>query len=94
MNQQISQQAASVLAQLNLGDLAGELDIFSPIDGSRLGSASMDSTSDVDVKIENAERAFQIWRSVPAPRRGELIRLFGEELRQSKEVLLPNLRTS
>ena len=37
--------------------------------------------------IELAQSAFLAWREVPAPRRGELVRLFGEELRASKEAL-------
>lgn len=38
-------------------------------------------------KVERAEQAFRAWRQVPAPRRGELVRLFGEELRRHKAEL-------
>ncbi len=48
---------------------------------------SLEDRAAVLVKIERAEQAFQTWRSVPAPRRGELIRLFGEVLRQHKADL-------
>jgi aldehyde dehydrogenase (NAD+) len=87
MNQELSQQITSVLEQLNLTGLAGELEVNSPIDGSRLGSVSMDSAVELEVKIGSASKAFLAWRSVPAPRRGELVRLFGEELRANKEAL-------
>ena len=43
--------------------------------------------ADVDTKIQNAKQAFQEWRVVPAPKRGELIRLLGEVLREHKEDL-------
>ena len=41
----------------------------------------------VDQAIGRAARAFVAWRGVPAPKRGELIRLLGEELRASKDAL-------
>lgn len=60
---------------------------YSPIDGSLLGSAASTPVADVDAVVQHAQRAFEAWRDVPAPRRGELIRLFGEELRANKEAL-------
>jgi len=87
MNQDMSQHIASVFEQLNLSGQNGELEVHSPIDGSRLGSVAMHSAADLETKIEGARQAFLAWRTVPAPRRGELIRLFGEELRESKEAL-------
>ena len=72
-------------------DLAGhsgdELVVRSPGDGSELARLRMDTAADVDGKIAHASRAFYEWRDVPAPRRGELVRLFGEELRAHKEEL-------
>jgi len=87
MNQETSQQIASVLEQLNLTGVKGALQVNSPIDGSVLGSAPLDTAADLEAKISAAREAFLSWRSVPAPRRGELIRLFGEELRENKEAL-------
>ncbi len=46
-----------------------------------------DDAASIDAKIAKAVEAFQAWRDVPAPRRGELVRLFGEELRANKEAL-------
>jgi aldehyde dehydrogenase (NAD+) len=65
----------------------GEHVIHSPIDGSRLGAVRLESAAEVEQKIGRAANAFEAWRAVPAPRRGELVRLFGEELRAFKAEL-------
>lgn len=65
----------------------GTLKVFSPIDGSEIGRVPVDSTKSLDQKIDRAHKAFLEWRTVPAPKRGELIRLFGETLRTHKEDL-------
>jgi len=62
----------------------GELVARTPIDGSPIGRVA---TNDVGAAIDRAHAAFATWRTVPAPRRGELIRIFGEELRRAKEPL-------
>ena len=66
---------------------AGDHVVRSPIDGSEIARLKVDSPADVARKIERAHAAFIAWQSVPAPRRGELIRLFGEELRAHKDAL-------
>src|SRR5437868_7085628 len=63
------------------------LEAYSPIDGSVLAQLAMDAPHDVTRKIDAAQAAFVAWRKVPAPRRGELIRLFGDALRANKEAL-------
>ena len=57
----------------------------SPIDGSAGPSVAM--TADLDGVVRRSTQAFQTWKRVPAPRRGELVRLLGEELRVSKADL-------
>ena len=57
----------------------------SPIDGST--GAEVAATPDVDAVIARSVAAFQTWRRLPAPRRGELVRLLGEELRAAKDDL-------
>ena len=57
----------------------------SPIDGST--GAEVAATADVDGVIARSAAAFETWRRLPAPRRGELVRLLGEELRASKDDL-------
>ncbi|MBW7924355.1 MAG: aldehyde dehydrogenase family protein [Burkholderiaceae bacterium] len=65
----------------------GDLSVVSPIDGSCLARLRSHDEAQVARAIEAAQHAFVAWRSVPAPKRGELIRLFGDELRASKELL-------
>jgi aldehyde dehydrogenase (NAD+) len=65
----------------------GDLTARSPIDGSVTAHVATDDAQAVTASITRAHAAFHTWRTVPAPRRGELIRLFGEELRASKDVL-------
>jgi aldehyde dehydrogenase (NAD+) len=65
----------------------GSLIVHSPIDGKEIGQVHETSLAEVDEGIAKASEAFRLWRLVPAPRRGELIRLFGEELRAHKEEL-------
>lgn len=63
------------------------LDVYSPIDGSRIAAIKKDSKEQVKQKISVAVQAFNQWREVPAPKRGELMRLFAEELRRHKQSL-------
>ncbi len=60
---------------------------YSPIDGAVIGSVAVHQIADVFDAIVKSENAFKLWRAVPAPQRGELIRIFGEELRRDKENL-------
>jgi aldehyde dehydrogenase (NAD+) len=52
-----------------------------------LAGLKFDPVDRLDAKVRQAETAFKAWRDVPAPKRGELIRLFGEELRHNKAKL-------
>ena len=65
----------------------GSLAVHSPIDGSRIALLKTHGAGEVQAMIGRAKAAFGAWRQVPAPRRGELVRLFGEELRAAKETL-------
>ncbi len=60
---------------------------ISPIDGATLAGLHADRPQQVAEKIAQAHAAFAQWRTVPAPRRGELIRLLGDELRTHKQAL-------
>jgi aldehyde dehydrogenase (NAD+) len=66
---------------------SGDLTSYSPIDGSALGSARLTSTEQMESVVASSQKAFVAWRAVPAPKRGELIRLFGNLLREHKEAL-------
>jgi aldehyde dehydrogenase (NAD+) len=73
---------------LSLAPYTGtELPVYTPIDGSQLATLRRDTEADIDTKITHAAQAFLPWRDVPAPRRGELVRLFAEELRRHKAPL-------
>ena len=62
----------------------GDLAVHSPIDGSRIGAVVTATVDDIDDAVAQSQAAFLNWRSVPAPRRGELVRLFGNALRAQK----------
>ena len=64
-----------------------DLHARSPIDGATLAKLKADSAADVARMIGAAQDAFLAWRNVPAPKRGELVRLLGEELRANKDAL-------
>ncbi|MBC8063271.1 MAG: aldehyde dehydrogenase family protein, partial [Chlorobia bacterium] len=64
-----------------------QLVVTTPIDGSVIANLRMDSKAEVDLKIARSVKAFEAWRDVPAPRRGELVRLLGQKLRERKEDL-------
>ena len=59
----------------------------SPIDGSVITYVKTTSLTQTQAQLGKAEAAFKIWRKVPAPRRGEFVRLLGEELRACKADL-------
>jgi aldehyde dehydrogenase (NAD+) len=75
----------SGLTAAETGD--GSLAVHSPIDGSRIALLRTHGPAEVRAMVVRAKAAFGAWRQVPAPRRGELVRLFGEELRAAKESL-------
>jgi aldehyde dehydrogenase (NAD+) len=82
--------AAALLERLDLGrDVVdgGDLEVRTPITGEVIARVHSTSVADTDAAIGRAVEAFRAWRDVPAPRRGELVRLLGEELRAEKETL-------
>ncbi|MCR6657920.1 MAG: aldehyde dehydrogenase family protein [Asticcacaulis sp.] len=65
----------------------GSLAVHSPINGDRIADVFESSAADAKNAIDAAHKAFLDWRVIPAPKRGELVRLFGEELRAHKAEL-------
>lgn len=65
----------------------GDLISRSPIDGAELARVARTSLGEIPRMVARANAAFAEWRNVPAPRRGDLIRLLGEELRKEKSAL-------
>ncbi|MBR7620830.1 aldehyde dehydrogenase family protein [Phenylobacterium sp. 20VBR1] len=73
---------------VDLAALAGaDVPARSPINGEVIATLRATTPAQVDAAVERAHLAFLDWRRVPAPRRGELVRLFGEELRAAKDHL-------
>ena len=60
---------------------------YSPVDGKLIGKVTTTSRDDYDRVIDTAQAAFKEWRKVPAPQRGEIVRQFGNKLRELKEPL-------
>ena len=63
------------------------LESFSPVDGKLIGKIRLASRTDYEVVVATAEKAFQEWRKIPAPKRGEVVRQIGDELRKNKDSL-------
>jgi aldehyde dehydrogenase (NAD+) len=89
----VADDARRVLGAFGLGELAdadpaeGALASTSPIDGRVIGAVPVADAATVDRAAAAASDAFARWREVPAPRRGELVRLFAEELRRRRDDL-------
>jgi aldehyde dehydrogenase (NAD+) len=67
---------------------SGELiESFSPVDGALIGKVKTTSKADFDKVMDTATEAFKTWRQKPAPQRGEIVRQFGDKLRELKEPL-------
>src|ERR1700733_259423 len=79
--------AQDLLSQFGVDAPSGEHVVHSPIDGAEIGRVDFDSPESIESKIAASVHAFHVWREMPAPRRGELVRLFGEELRAHKQAL-------
>lgn len=65
----------------------GNLKVHSPIDGAEIANVRMDTVAETEAKIAKSVEAFKAWRKVTAPRRGELVRILGNILRDKKEAL-------
>jgi aldehyde dehydrogenase (NAD+) len=63
------------------------LDMFSPIDGSKIATVTQITTEEYDRIVDRAHQAFLSWRMTPAPHRGEVVRQLGLALRAHKEEL-------
>ena len=64
-----------------------KVDSYSPADGKFIGSVNQATKDDYEKVMAKAEEAFKIWRTVPAPKRGEIVRQIGDQLREYKAPL-------
>jgi len=86
----VAHLTAEILGRLGVEKSAitdGNLEVFSPVNGERIAAVTGSDALVVKDAINAAKSAFASWRTVPAPRRGELVRLLGEELRAAKADL-------
>ena len=84
----VSSEHSGTSSGLNWSSL-GEVKIVSssPVDGAVIGSIQQTTKKEYDDIIQSANEAFKVWRMVPAPKRGEIVRQFGDELRKNKSNL-------
>jgi aldehyde dehydrogenase (NAD+) len=83
------------ISQLNAGATDGRdwfaggepMEVVSPVNGTILARVKQATTADCDRVVKSAQDAFQRWRQVPAPKRGEIVRQLGLELREKKDLL-------
>ncbi|MFY7811582.1 MAG: aldehyde dehydrogenase family protein, partial [Flavobacterium sp.] len=60
---------------------------YSPVDGKIIGNVTCTDAESYEKVMQNATEAFKTWRLTPAPKRGEIVRQFGEKLRKYKQPL-------
>jgi aldehyde dehydrogenase (NAD+) len=82
------------IEESNPGGFAGEwvgsgpeLEVFTPIDGSRIAVVHQVTEEEYDEIVDRAHAAFLEWRKVPAPKRGDIVRQVGNALREKKDAL-------
>lgn len=80
-------QVSEILSALNCAVHSGDLAVRTPIDGSQIASVATATSDEIDAALDRAHDAFRAWRTVPPPRRGELVRRFGNALREHKSDL-------
>lgn len=64
-----------------------KIESYSPVDGQRIASVTITTQKEYEKVMQSATKAFETFRMIPAPKRGEIVRQFGEKLRQYKEPL-------
>ncbi|MBF0865829.1 aldehyde dehydrogenase family protein [Gluconobacter sp. R71646] len=90
MMSSLSSQTSALLASLDIPEgyyTQGTRVVTSPLTGEEIARVAEVTSQDATTRIGASVTAFQAWRQVPAPRRGELVRLLGEELRAGKKTL-------
>ena len=87
---QLGQSTGDLLDRLGVSRALwtdGSMPAVTPLTGEQLGMVQIVDAAAIDERLDRASAAFRSWRHVPAPRRGELVRLWGEELRAVKDDL-------
>ncbi len=87
---QLGQETGALLDRLGVDRelwTDGSMPSVTPLTGEQLAMVQVADAATIDARLNAATAAFRAWRNVPAPRRGELVRLWGEELRAAKDDL-------
>lgn len=63
------------------------LSSFTPTDGKRIATVTVTTKEQYEQVVDSAQKAFLVWRDMPAPQRGEIVRQIGDKLREYKEPL-------
>ncbi len=83
----IKKQNIGTSTGLNALNTSEFIKSYSPVDGNLIGEVSVTDADTYNKVMETAQAAFKIWREKPAPARGEIVRQFGEALRENKDAL-------
>jgi aldehyde dehydrogenase (NAD+) len=82
-----AKNAGTSTGQVSLTGSARSIQSYSPVDGELIGAATVTTREQYEQVLTQAEAAFRIWREMPAPKRGEIVRQYGDVLREYKEPL-------
>ena len=77
----------TILKKYNIEKQTSGVEVRTPINGELLGCFTEHWSGDLEEKINTLTKAQKLWRNYPAPKRGELIRQFGNLVREAKEDL-------
>ena len=81
---QVNEGTSTGIENFSSGEI---LDSFSPVDGKLIASVKTSTLEDYEKVMQSATEAFKTFRLIPAPQRGEIVRQFGQKLRENKEAL-------
>lgn len=93
-------EISSILAELGVGEVSNGtstgqksfgsgalIESYSPVDGKLIGKVTTTTAEEYESVISASQEAFKAWRMMPAPKRGEIVRQFGDKLRIKKDAL-------
>jgi aldehyde dehydrogenase (NAD+) len=83
----LEEKNAGTWTGLKSSNSGSYIDSYSPVDGKYIGSVSETTKEEYEHVVATAQAAYKTWRTVPAPKRGEIVRLYGEALRKHKTAL-------
>ena len=86
-NLNINETNAGTSTGTNWISTNNHLDSFSPVDGKKIATVQITDEEAYKNVLQKAEDAFKVWRLLPAPKRGEIVRQMGEEFRRHKDDL-------